>query len=87
MIKLILKFILFNKNYKKKIEEAYKILNKSNKIEKVYKMEELKNVKFNNVSIDNTFIEFGLNLNTSLRQFIYSKLINTPYFTSKLILL
>ena len=86
MIKSIFKFIYFNKQYEKKIEIAYKILKQNNKIEEVYKIkEELKNLHFNNISIDRSFKDFDLNINLSLRQFIYSKFINTPLFTSKLI--
>jgi hypothetical protein len=86
MIKSIFKFIYFNKQYEKKIEIAYKILKQNNNIDQVYKIkEELKNLQFNNISIDRSFKDFDLNINLSLRQFIYSKFINTPLFTSKLI--
>lgn len=86
MIKSIINFIFFNKSFDKKIEQAYKTLEKNSEIEKIYEIKEkLQNLARSNLKSDNSFSEYNLDLNLSLNQFIYSKFINTPYFTSKLI--
>lgn len=86
MIKSIINSIFFNKSFDKKIEQAYKTLEKNSEIEKIYEIKEkLQNLARSNLKSDNSFFEYNLDLNLSLNQFIYSKFINTPYFTSKLI--
>ena len=86
MIKNIINFIFYNNYFEKKLENAYKILEKNNQIEEIYKIKEkLQNVNYNEKVIDNDFQDYNLDINLALNQFIYSKFINTPYFTSKLI--
>lgn len=86
MIKNIINFIYFNKSFDKKLEQAYKTLEQNNEIEKIYEIKEkLQNLACSDFKIDNSFLEYNLDINLSLSQFIYSKFINTPYFTSKLI--
>ena len=85
MIKLIINFIFFNKFFEKKIEQSYKILQKNNKIEQIYEIKEkLQKLKYSTNKVDGSFEDYGLDINLSLRQFIYSKFINTPLFTSRL---
>ena len=38
MIKNIINFIFFNKSFENKLQQAYKILEKNNKIEEIYKL-------------------------------------------------
>ena len=82
MIKSIINFIFFNKSFDKKIEQAYKTLEKNSEIEKIYEIKEkLQNLARSNLKSDNSFSEYNLDLNLSLNQFIYSKFINNQYFT------
>ncbi len=86
MIKNIINFIFYNNYFEKKLENAYKILEKNNQVEEIYKIKEsLQNVNYNEKVIDNDFQDYNLDINLALNQFIYSKFINTPFFTSKLI--
>jgi polysaccharide biosynthesis PFTS motif protein len=86
MIKSIITFLYFNNFFEKKLEQAYKILEKNKQIDLVYKIKKnLKNIQYNDGKIDNSFLDYNLDICLALNQFIYSKLINTPFFTSKLI--
>lgn len=85
MIKIIINYLFFNKFFEKKLEQAYKILEQKKKIEKIYEIKEiLQHLQISETKIENSFTYYDLDINLSLKQFIYSKLINTPYFTSKL---
>ena len=86
MIKTIINFIFFNSFFEKKLNNDYKILEKNNQVEEIYKIKEsLQNVSYNEKVIDNDFQDYNLDINLALNQFIYSKFINTPFFTSNLI--
>ena len=86
MIKSIITFFYFNNFFEKKLERAYKIIEKNEQINLVYKIKEnLKNTQYKEHQIDDSFLDCNLDIYLALNQFIYSKFINTPFFTSKLI--
>ena len=85
MIKSIINFIFFNRSFEKKIEQTYKILKKNNKIEQIYEIKEkIQKLKNSKNKLDSSFEDYDLDINLSLRQFIYSRFINTTFFTSRL---
>jgi len=85
VIKRIINFFYFTKSFYKKLEIANKILEQNNSCEKIYEIKQkLQNLQYHDNKIDNIFADYDLDLNLSLKQFIYSKFINTPYFTSRL---
>ncbi len=86
MIKKIIYFFFFNSFFEKKIKNAYEILEKNKKIELVYKIKEkLKNLRYYENQTENSFKKYDLDIFLALNQFIYSRFINTSFFTSKLI--
>ena len=85
MIKSIINFIFFNRSFEKKIEQTYKILKKNNKIEQIYEIKEkIQKLKNSKNKLDSSFEDYDLDIYLSLRQFIYSRFINTNFFTSRL---
>ncbi len=86
MIKSIINFIFFNKSFEKKIEQSYKILKENNKIEQIYEIKEkLQKLNYSTYKLDSSFKNYDLDIGLSIRQYIYSRFVNTPFFTSRLI--
>ena len=87
MLKKIISFFYFNAQLWLKLEYAYKKLEKIGRIKNIYKLKEkLHKIRYNKKknSFFSSYLKYNLDLDLSLNQFIYSRLINQPIFTSKL---
>ena len=87
MLKKIINFFYFDTQLWLKLEYAYKKLEKIGKIKNIYKLKEkLHKIRYNKKkkSFFSSYLKYNLDLDLSLNQFIYSRLINQPIFTSKL---
>ena len=87
MLKRIINFFYFNKKFTIRLKNAFNILEISGKIKDIYRLKEKLHsirykIKKNTLNYD--CLKYNLDLNLSLNQFIYSRLINKPTFTSKL---
>lgn len=87
MLKKIINFFYFDTQLWLKLEYAYKKLEKIGKIKNIYKLKEkLHKIRYNKKKkyFFSSYLKYNLDLDLSLNQFIYSRLINQPIFTSKL---
>ena len=84
MLKKIINFLYFNNRFESKLKNAYKILERKKEIQKIYQLKEkLHKIRYvKNRGIDNIFVNYNLDFHLSLNQFIYSRIINKPIFTS-----
>ena len=87
MLKQIINFFYFNTRFEARLKNAFNSLEKNKKIKNLYKLKErLSNIRYRITknTINDGYFKYNLDLYLSLNQFIYSRLINKPIFTSKL---